>query len=277
VEDASALGPPFGLTDGDPATSWIEGRGGGGAGEVLRAQWAGPAITGLDLRAPTAESMPRRVVLRLDGTAVVVDLPESVGAHAFVPLPASTRPSCVSITLADTSPLDADAQIGFSEIAAYSIADERTGLEGLADLLVSDASDGDRAVGWLAAVGEASIAALAASWERLGSRGRRRALRVGQALDPRGSESARAQIRELRARAARDEDLEVRVDAVGALARGGDADRTMLFEIALSEPAGAPLAASALARGHGLLARSPHTRALGSCGAPLRDRAGGDA
>jgi hypothetical protein len=252
AEDAIALGPPFGLTDGDPGTSWAEGRGGGGDGEVLRAQWAGPAITGIELRAPAAENMPRRVVLRLDGSAVLVELPESVGAHAFVALPAPTRASCVSITLADGTPRDAEAQLGFSEIAAYSIADERTGLDALVDLLVADASEGDRAVGWLASAGEGSLAALAASWERLGPRGRRRALRVGQALDARSGEATRAQIRELRARAARDEDLDVRTDAVGALARGNDDDRTMLFEIALAEPTASPLAASALARGRGL-------------------------
>jgi hypothetical protein len=251
-ESAVALGPPFGLTDGDPATSWAEGRGGGGDGEVLRAQWGGPPITGLELRAPDAQSLPRRLIVRLDATAMVVTLPESVGAHAFVALPAPARASCVSITLADGTARTADAQLGFSEIAAFSIADERQGLEALVDLLVADASDGDRAVGWLAAAGEGSIAALAASWERLGARGRRRALRVGLALEARGADATRAQIRELRARAARDEDLDVRNDAVMALARGDDADRTMLFEVALSEPAASPLAASALARGRGL-------------------------
>ena len=251
-EDAVLLGPPVGLTDGDPSTGWAEGRGGGGEGELLRAQWAGPAITGIELRASSPETMPRRIVLRLDGAATVVNIPESVGAHAFVALPAATRASCLSITLADGTPRPPDAQVGFSEIAAFSIADTSDGLGTLVDLLVADASDGDRAVGWLAVAGESSLSALASSWERLGARGRRRALRVAQALDRLDSDSTRAQVRELRARAGRDDDLEVRTDAVMALAAGDDADRSTLLELALAEPASSPIAASALARGRGL-------------------------
>jgi hypothetical protein len=248
-EDAALLGPPIGLTDGDLSTGWSEGRAGSGDGEVLRAQWMGPAITGLTLHAASGDSMPRRIVLRLDSSAVMVSLPPSVGNRAFVALPMPVRASCLSITLAEGTPRSAESSLGFTEISAYSLVDEEGGLVALIDLLVADASDGDRAVDWLASTGESSLEALDSSWERLGARGRRRAMRVASALQRDGSPEARAQIRALRARAARDEDLEVRGDAIGALVRGDEGDLAALFDVAIGEPAEAPLAAVALARG----------------------------
>ncbi len=251
-EEAVLLGPPFGLTDGDPATGWTEGRGAGGDGEVLRAQWGGPAITEITLTSPTAEAMPRGVVLRLDAEQYAVSIPPAVGALASITLPTPARPQCVSLVLADRTTRPADTQIGFVEITAYSIIDGPRGLEALVDLIVADASDGDRAVGWLASAGDRALPVLDAAWERLGARGRRRALRVAAALERSTDADVIARIRALRVRAGSDEDAEVRGDAVTALARGGDDDRAALFVIARSEPVDASLAAAALARGNGI-------------------------
>ncbi|MBN8616531.1 MAG: hypothetical protein J0L92_38455, partial [Deltaproteobacteria bacterium] len=221
-EDAVLLGPPFGLTDGDVATGWSEGRGAGGDGEVLRAQWGGPAIREIVLASASDDTMPRGLLLRVDGTEFAVSIPESVGSTASIVLPEPTRPACLSIVLADRTPRPADAQLGFVEITPYTIVDGDGGLGALIDLLVADASDGDRAVGWLAAAGDRALPVIESSWERLGARGRRRALRVGAALERAADPAVIASVRALRVRGASDDDLEVRGDAITALARGGD-------------------------------------------------------
>lgn len=251
-EEAIVLGPVGALTDEDAATGWAEGRGGAGHGEVLRAQWSGPALTGLELRAGAGVQMPRRMVLRLDEARWVIVVPADAGEHAWVALPAATRASCLSITLADDAVRGADAQLGFTEIVAHSVADAPGGREALIDVLVSDGAEGDRAAGWLAASGTPALSSIAGAWERLGSRGRRRALRVAQALEREADGASKEEIRALRVRAASDDDGEVRGDAIAALARGDDADRAALFEVALMEPASAPLAALALTRGRGI-------------------------
>jgi hypothetical protein len=251
-EDAASLGPPTGMSDGDASTGWSEGRGAGGRGETVRAFWSGPPVVGLDLRTTGAITMPSRFVLRLDDHAYLVTIPEAAREHAWVALPEPVRASCLSITLDDDQPRAPDAQLGFGEVGVYSLADGPDGVASLVELLVAESSDADRAVEWLASVGEDVLPTLQGSWERLSARGHRRALRVASGLERRASEPGRAMVRELRARAALDDDAEVREDAIRPLANGTDEDRLTLFEIARREPVDAPIAAAALAHGRGI-------------------------
>lgn len=251
-EDASALGPPLGLGDDRPETGWAEGRGESGAGEVLRGHWSGPPVAALVLRGGPGASLPRRFVLALDTTRWVVSLPPELGDAARVTLPAPSRASCISLTLADAEPRGTDAHVGFAEIAIYSVADGERGIEALVDELVADGADGDRTVGWLAAAGTPALDALAASWERLAARGRRRALRVATALNRDAEGPAVTTIRAMRARAAVDADQAVADDAIGALATGATEDRVALFEVARGGGPSADAAADALARTGGV-------------------------
>jgi hypothetical protein len=246
--DASALGPPSGLTDGRADTGWAEGRGGAGVGELIRGQWAGPAITEIVMQGSPEIRLPRRLVLALDAARYLVTLPAEAGESVRVTLPTATRASCISWTLADEADRGDEARIGFTELRALSVADGQ-GLRALVELLVSDAADGDRAVGWLSAAGDGAIEALVESWERLDARGRRRALRVAGAVSARtgAGDEARALARRMRAAAAIDDDGEVRADAVRALEAGDEADRQALLAIALLDGAPGEEAARALA------------------------------
>ncbi len=257
--DASLLGPPLGLTDGDPATGWAEGRGEAGVGEVVRGQWAGPRITSLLLEGGEAATLPRRFVLALDAARFVVLVPEALGQRARVVLPEPTRASCVSIVLADERPRGDDARIGFTELAVYSVADEADGMSALVAELVAESQDGDRAVGWLAAAGPPAVLVVDDAWERLGALGRRRALRVAAAIARAPAMDAETldRVRSMRRRAASDEDADVRTDAIEALRAADDAGRLALLEISLDpRQPGHEQAASALASGAGAPASS---------------------
>ncbi len=250
-EDALGLGPPLGLTDERAETAWAEGRGEAGVGEVLRGQWSGPAIAALELRGGPGAALPRRFVLGLDASRWVVTVPAEHGEAARITLPAPVQASCLSLVLADAEPRGAEAHVGFAEIAVYSVADGPQGLDALVDILVADAADGDRAVGWLASAGPRAVDALAAAWERLGARGRRRALRAVATIETGAEAEVQAAIRSLRARAAADGDADVRGDAIAALARGEDVDRSALFDVARSSSPAGDAAATALARAGG--------------------------
>jgi hypothetical protein len=242
--EAALLGPPTGLGDGRLDTGWAEGRGASGVGELVRGRWAGPPITAVVVRGGAAASLPRRLVLGVDDARFLVTIPPEAGEAARILLPAPARASCLHLVLADDGARGDDARIGFAEIAVFSSADGTGGLGALVDLLVADAAEGDRAVGWLASSGPPAVDALSAAWERLGPRGRRRALRVADAVGRSGHGSA---VREMRRTAAADDDADVRSDAISALARGDDDDTLALLAVALGEGAGAEGAARALA------------------------------
>lgn len=253
--NAALLGPPAGLTDGNRSTGWSAPSEPTSA--LLRARYAGPPLTGIALHAGAPRSLPRRLVLRVDGAGYLVSIPETLASGAWIPLPSPTPSACVSIAIVEgaSRPASPDARplTGFSEIDAYCVVDEPGGIAPLIERLVADDADGDRVVGWLAASGPPTITALEEAWPRLGPRGKRRALRVLAGIEQIARPaSVRAAIRALRARGAADDDEEVRRDAAQALGRGDDEDRAALFDVAVEEPHETPIAASALAEGAGL-------------------------
>jgi HEAT repeat protein len=128
------------------------------------------------------------------------------------------------------------------ELRAYTELDRgAAGLERLVGLLVQDGAQGADAADLLARVGPEAAESIAARWEELPARGRRRSLKVlALALD-------RATVRARLVELAHDSDREQREAAVALLARGGEHGRVALHELALSADAAGDAAVGALA------------------------------
>ncbi|WP_053233600.1 hypothetical protein [Sandaracinus amylolyticus] len=215
-EDARALGPPNALVDGREETYWAEGRGGAGDGELVSLRFgAGMPIRAVAITAARAESVraPRALWIVGDaGPRLRVTLPERFEGRAWIVPPAPLAWSCFAVVLADPGG-DAGARTGIAEIEAFTDVDFGAGMDALVSELVRDGEGGDRATQWLGRLGERAVVALDGAWERLGARGRVRAVRVASEVAGAGSEPALA----LLARAAADENEEVRAAALGAL------------------------------------------------------------
>jgi hypothetical protein len=245
VEDASALSAPRSLTDGDPATGWIEGRGGAGSGELVVGRFDAPhPIRAFGLRASTASGVeaPRAVWIVGDvGPALHVTLPPAPFDRAFVVPPAPLAWSCVSVILDSASSDAAGLRVGLGELEAYTDIDFEGGIATLVDALVAEGDDADRTAEWLARAGTPAIEALSAAWDRLSTLGQRRAVRI--AARHAQTEAASA----LFTTAVGSDDADVRSDAVVALGHAGAAGARVLALVAASDGSGAEDAARALA------------------------------
>lgn len=243
VEDAASLGAPHALTDGNPATGWVEGRGGPGTGELVVARVDAPRdVRAIAIVRSTAAGVvaPRSVFIVGDaGPALHVTLPEAFD-RAWIALPEPRAWSCVALVL-DQGPSDAAAlHVGLGELEVYTELDYGGGIAGLVETLVAEGSDAERTADWLARAGTDAIDALIQSWERLSALGHRRAVRVAAA-----HASSEPALR-LLSRAAQDDDADVRADALQVLARAGTVGAEALVALAAggSEDAAATLAES---------------------------------
>jgi hypothetical protein len=272
AEDARALEPPLALTDGDPATYWAEGRGGAGEGEfVLARTGIHLPIRALAVTAPPAVPglrAPRTLLLVGDhGPRLRVTLPEGPppGARLWIVPPSPMRWGCVALVLADRGG-EAVARTALAELELYTELDFERGIEGLIDVLVREDDEGDRATELLGQLGEPALRALDAAWERLGRRGRERAVRVAIAQLRSAEEPAVAVL----VRGASDERTEVRVAAIAGLARAGELGRVRL--VALARRPGAPGedAAAVLARSEAPFPIGPLLAALSEEGGSER-------
>lgn len=225
---ADALAPPpRQLTDGDPSTFWAEGRGGSGAGEFVVARFdtrfpiralAVTAATG----AGRALGRPRSFWLVGDeAPRVRVTMPEDAGLHPgeryWIVLPEARRWRCVALVLdeayAPPRARDAAVHTGLGEVEAYTDLDFGGGIDTLVAALVEGRDGGDEAARLLATLGAPAVSAVAASWDRLDTLGKRRAVRIFAEGARRGAEEAIAAL----GTAARDGAEEVRAPALEAL------------------------------------------------------------
>lgn len=265
VEDASGLAAPRGLTDGDPATGWAEGRGGAGSGELVSARFDAPhPIRTFAVRASTAAGVepPRAIWIVGDGGPTLhVTLPAAPFDRAFIVPSAPLAWTCVSVIIDSAASDAAGLRVGLGELEAYTDIDFEGGIGALVDALVAEQDDADRTAEWLARAGTPAIEALTAAWDRLSSLGRRRAVRI--AARHASTEAAST----LFETAAHTDDAEVRADAVSALGRAGPAGAATLVTIAASGTAGAEDAARALASSAESFDVAPLLVALAGAGA----------
>ena len=213
--DARLLSPVVGLGDGSTATGWSEGRGEGGAGEFIRFDWAGPALTSFILEGGASITLPREIILEADAARWLVAIPEGA-TRVRVELPTPTLPRCVALVLSDESRRPADAHLGFAEVRAYTTAESDEGLAALVDALVTEGAEGERAATWLRSAGAEGVRVVAAAWDRLGVLGRRRAIGIGR------SAASDANAQSIFDRGAVDPAEEVRSDAIAQLSRSSE-------------------------------------------------------
>jgi HEAT repeat protein len=218
--DPAILAPPLLLTDGDPATAWVEGRGGPGLQELVRARFtARYPIRAFALRLPPSPSaVPTRLVVVGDDGALRVTLPADAprGPRLWITPPAPLAWRCVALVI-EAAEGEGDTALG--EVEAYTSLDFGGGVAGLVDTVVEGGADGADAARLLASLGsEEGVAALRDGWERLDDVGRRRGVQVFSEGARRGVPEAAAHL----AQAARDPSSEVREAAFEAFA---DLDR----------------------------------------------------
>ncbi|MFO0680568.1 MAG: HEAT repeat domain-containing protein [Sandaracinus sp.] len=244
VDDAGSLRAPTSLTDGSPATAWVEGRGAAGEGEMVVARVDAPrALRALALVRATGEGIvaPRSVLVAGGDALYRVELPASFD-RVWVALPAPASWTCMAVVLEHGPSDEAGLHVGLGEIEAYTELDYGGGIASLVETLVAEGADAERTADWLARAGSPALEALSASWERLSALGHRRAVRIAAAHA--GDPVALA----LLGRASLDESDEVRADAIAVLVRGREAGARTLAEAA-SAPQG-EAAAEALAGLH---------------------------
>lgn len=245
-ETVDALGPPRALGDGSVETFWAEGRGGPGRGEFVVGQWG----TRLPIRAialtvsPSGEAAarlgrPRTLWITGDsGAPLRVVIPEDAASHPgerYWVVPPSPLPwRCVSVVLdeafAPTGARESEVHTGLAEVEIFTDLDFGDGVEGLVAMLVEGGRQGDEAARLLAGLGAVSVAPVAAAWERLDGQGRRRAVRVLAIAARDGSEDAVDAL----ARAATDDEEEVRRSALEALGTLGERAGELLAQLALA-------------------------------------------
>lgn len=228
-DDPAAFAPPRALVDGDPTTLWAEGRGGPGAQEFVVFRWN----TRFPIRAfavtpsPRAElgrrfGRPRRFWLVGDGGARLrVSLPDDAllhpGERYWIVPPEPLAWRCVALVLdeayapAGTRP--AAVHTGVAEIEAFTELDWGSGIDRLVQIIVEGEAGGDEASRLLSNLGSAAVRALAAAWDRLDERGRRRAVRAFADATRRGAPEGIDALR----RGAMDEAEPVRSSALEAL------------------------------------------------------------
>ena len=184
---SSAVGSPWALTDGDPKTTWAEGRGGPGRGEfVVMSAPSDLPIAGFELvvqppdGAPRA-SVPRDLWLVTRKHVYAVRLPDEAattpGARFRVQLPEPTDTDCVALVMESAFAERADAAVGVAELSLVSEFEGSTP-EALVAALAGGGERAQAAGSVLRAQGERGFAAVAAGYDALDERGRSVALNV---------------------------------------------------------------------------------------------------
>ena len=249
-DEPGLVPPPLALADGSADTVWREGRPGAGRWEFATAAFTGGdhRVRALAFTMPAADAgaVPKQLYVVPDrGPRLHVTFPAPIatpGARLWVTPPAAVNATCLSIVLDETGA--GSGPTALAEVQAYTDLDFGEGLSALIEDIVADTERGAEAARLLATLGEPAVIAVREAWETLTPTGRRRSLRVF-------TESARdvEAAREGLVIAARDEDADVRTDALAALADTGESAIGAIAEL-VTDPRAGDDAAIELARRH---------------------------
>lgn len=223
---------PRGLVDGDLA------RGLAVRGGFALLRWEGGALPiesfELAVHADTARTL-ELTWLGEQELALHASIPVARGDTrvAVVP-PRPLEGRCLALVLPKADGVE------LRELLAYTDLDREGGLDRLVGTLVQDDQRASAAVDLLEKLGPLAAERVAARWDELSARGKRRGLKVlGRAL-------ARDVVRQRVVQTAAGDDVELRTVALSALERGGEPGRLGLRELALAATPAGDLAALAL-------------------------------
>jgi HEAT repeat protein len=259
--DPATASPPFALSDGDPSTVWIEGRGRGGRGEFATANWEAYRwpIRAIALTVSPPErdaarrfARPRWIWIVGDGgERLRVELPEDPldfpGERLWITPPRPLRWKCLSLVLGDPyGPIGKNtAAAAISEVEVYTDLDFGGGIARLVKELAGDGPDATDAARLLGIIGTRAIPAVARAWSKMSEVGRRRSIRVFAASAREDRVAVEALVR-----ASADPAAEVRKSALEALGRSGEAGFEALSRLAAEAGEVGDRAALAIAHTH---------------------------
>ncbi len=168
--------PPLSLVDGNPQTAWTS-NGARGEFAILRWRGRGFAIERVMLAPPPdGVGLPRSLWLLLDASTVHVTIPATATGPVEITLPKPVDARCIALVIDEAARPGATVSIADTQI---STAIEREGgLDRLVALLVQDDPRADDIASALGELGPDAAARVAARYDELSERGRRRALRV---------------------------------------------------------------------------------------------------
>lgn len=236
-ELTSTLRVPHALVDGRAETNWPAE-----PGDSALLRWSTPslAIEGFDLllTSRAAKERPLELLLMLEGGPIRASLPKAEGSDRWrIKLPAKVNTACVAVLV---EAADKAGAVQLAELSALSELDRPGGMEHLVSELVQDGEPGAAAADVLADLGGAAGPLVAARFDELSPRARRRSLKVlATALS----------VPEVRARvieAARSPDQHLSNAALAVLGRGKEPGLVGLRELAQGTDATADSAARAL-------------------------------
>lgn len=211
------------LTDDDPTTAWVEGRGGPGRWEFVTVGLGSGArpIHAVQFTFPQSPWVPPTEVFLVGSTTdddvrvFRVSLGTSPpGTELVVELPDPAPWTCLSVVLDRAADESTTAGVGLAELSVLSDLDYGEGLNMLVRAVVQDrGEDGDRAVHLLSRMGDRGVSVVEDAWETLSPSGRQRALRIAEA-NPMLAGSARLLLKGLtdRNQAVRDKSLRVALE-----------------------------------------------------------------
>jgi HEAT repeat protein len=182
---STAIGAPAAVTDGDPATTWSEGRATDGHGEflVMRAPADVPiARLSITIAPPTPSphgAAPRSFFLVTEKRTIAVTLPEDgwtrPGVAYDIPLVDPLQASCLTLVLDKAYPRSGVPypEVTIAELTAYSAFDAPGAtLDQVAKALGGGGARGEAAKAVLVRSGDAGLAAAAAAFGSLDAAGR---------------------------------------------------------------------------------------------------------
>jgi HEAT repeat protein len=181
---SSSIGAPKSLSDGDPETTWSEGRSGQGPGEFVRfhAPHEVPLTRFAIAVAPKAPkavgAAPRTFYLATDTALFQVAMPEDAwmhpGAAYDIALPDPVTTSCVALILGDAYTRgNPKPEVTVAELYAYSAFDAPGATLGSVALVLSGGGPrAEAAAGILKRAGGAGLKAAELAYDQLDAAGR---------------------------------------------------------------------------------------------------------
>ncbi|MCL2824023.1 MAG: HEAT repeat domain-containing protein [Polyangiaceae bacterium] len=187
---SSAIGNPGAVTDGNPETTWSEGRGKEGRGEFVVTHTPAdvpiPTMSFI-VRPPTTQidegASPKSFYIATDNRLIRVHLNEDAwkhpGASYSIRLNPPLNTSCIAIVLDDAhGPITNNTKVTLSEITAYSTFDGTESHQSLAETLNNDTEQASIAAAILMRGGKPAAEAVANTIGTLNPNGRHLAMQI---------------------------------------------------------------------------------------------------
>ncbi len=245
--------PPLALVDGNAQTAWTSN---GERGEFALLRWRGKGFP-IERMAlvPPAEGpgLPRSLWLLADATTLHVSIPATERGAMEILMPKPLDARCLALVIDEAG--EPGAKVSIAEVHVSTSIEREGGVDRLVALLVQDDPRADDIASALGALGPDAAARVAARYEELSERGKRRALRV--LLRHLELDAARSRVLS----AARSEQA-LRDTALAGLRAAGEQGKRGLRELSLEPTEVGDTAASWLAREAG--ETGALLRALGS-------------